>query len=354
MKVVIYTHYLKSGGAEKRASVIANYFHLHNIDVSIVTMHKVEEEYFVEQEISRYYVADSFNEYKQLSKKKRLLKLRNILINIKPDIIISFLSTYSFYATLAVRRSKELKNTKLIHAVTLYQKKYGLFERMVDRYCCRHADKIMLQCHEQLKCNKPFKNKCFVCYNPISDKWNDFIERDYSKLSLISAGRLTDQKNFSLTINAVAEAHKTNKNISLDIYGNGPLKEELNELINKLNASEYIKIYPFSFNLASEFEKHNVFVLSSKFEGFPNTLAEAMMSGLVCLSTPCPTGPSEIITDNSVGILYKNDKALCDNLLSLSKDLNLCRVMGQNARKSVKDRFEDKAVLPKLLEDISK
>ena len=144
-----------------------------------------------------------------------------------------------------------------------------------------------------------------------------------------------------------------NENISLDIYGDGPLKEELNKTIANLSASSYIKINDFSFNLATEFEKHNTFVLSSKFEGFPNTLAEAMMSGLACLSTPCPTGPKEMIENRKNGILFNDSDELCAHLLELASNANRCQELGKNARETAKSNFEDVVVLPRYLKNIS-
>lgn len=350
MKVVIYTHYLKNGGAEKRASIFANYLFKNKVDVEVVLMHQVEQEYPLNQNICKHYIANSKQEYKALSKKERLNKLTSILEEIKPTIIISFLSTYGLYAVLAKRKSKQLKNTKLIYAVSLYQRKYDLRHRIIDFLACLHSSYIFLQCNEQYKCNKLFKKKCYVIYNPIEDKWNEVsLERTYEDLAIISIGRLDKQKNYPLTIKVVKEFHKQNPKVSLDIYGEGKLKEKLNKLISRLNASEYIKIHPFSFEIEKEYLKHNIYISSSRYEGFPNSLVEAMMSSLVSLSFPCPTGPKEIIESNVNGLLFKTKKELISILNQLSQNKNMCISLAKEARLSTLNNFETNKSLSNLV-----
>ena len=353
MKVVIYTHYLASGGAEKRASVYANYLHNNGIHVVVITMHKVENEYFLDSNIERYYIAESKCDYSLLSKKQRLNKLTDILLKVKPDIVMSFLTTYGVYAALALEKSKELKYVKHIYAVSLYQRKYSLLQRIIDFFACLKADYISLQCKEQLKCNRLFRKKCFVTYNPIHDNYGKDLSRSYERLKIISAGRLTRQKNFEMTIKGVADFHKTNNNVTLDIYGKGPLRNKLEKIIHKLSADSYIKIHDFSNNLQEEFVKHNVFISSSKYEGFPNALAEAMMSGLVCLSTKCPTGPKEIISDKTNGFFIKNSKEITGILDLLSHSIPMCQRVASEARSFAKLKLEDKNVLPDFVKQLS-
>lgn len=352
MKVVIFTQYLKGGGAERRAAVYADYFYKNNIDVSVITMYKMDNEYHIDEKIPRYYVSESREDYKKVSKKQRLKILKKFLADLKPDFLISFLPIFSLYAILATKFSKKNKSIKNIYSTTLYQRKYSFFSRLIDFFDCLYADIISLQCKEQLKCNRLFKKKCVVNYNPIQDRWSDDIERDYSKLSIVSAGRLTKQKNFSLAIKSVALARAENPNISLTIYGDGELKEKLNSEIAKLNASSYIKILPYSENISEIFKRNNMFISSSKYEGFPNSLLEGMMSGLVCLSTPCPTGPSEIIQNGENGFLCKNANEFSKTIIMLSKNPELCAKISKNSRKSAKNRFEDCVVLPTLLDSI--
>ncbi len=353
MKIVIYTHYLKGGGAEKRATTYANYLFDSGIDVHVVTIYPTESEYTINNKIKRSFIASNKTEYDKLSIAKKTKRLREILTNIKPDVVVSFLTTYGLYTVFARRHCKELKNTKLVYCVTVYQRKYSLKHRIVDFLCCLHSDRISLQCYEQIKCNRLFKRKCIVNFNPVADKW-DVYKRNYSSLSIISVGRLTKQKRFDITIKAVCRAHAINSNISLDIFGDGPLKNKLNKLIKKYKAEKYIKLIGFSFELPKELEKHNMMISSSGFEGFPNGLAEGMLAGLVCLSTPCPTGPKEIIENNVNGILFKNKKELTSSIIRLINNPLLCENLGIEARKSCLKRFEASVVLPKFLKDLSK
>lgn len=352
MKVVIYTHYLKGGGAEKRAATYANYLFNSGVDVHVVTMHPVEQEYELNSNIARHFVAQSKDEYFKLSPGKRMKGLRSLLADVRPDIVVSFLTTYGLYACLAKRHCEELKDTKLIYAVSLYQRKYSLKSRFIDFLCCLLSDRISLQCHEQLKCNRLFKKKCIVNYNPIHDRW-DYYKREYSSLSIVSVGRLTKQKHFDLTIKAVHDAHITNPKISLDIYGSGPLKVKLQKLIKKLDAESYIKINEFSFNLPEVLKEHNVMISSSRYEGFPNGLAEGMLSGLVCLSTPCPTGPKEMIENCKNGMLFNGRRELVECIIKLGSNPELCEAISVNSRNTVLEKFEASVVLPKFLNDIS-
>ena len=353
MKIVVYTHVLQHGGAEKRATVYANYLYEYGYDVELVTMHGEDNEYFVQEGLPRHNVAKDYREYSKLNVFKRLNGLRKIFEDIKPDIIISFLPTFGFYAGLAVKTSKILRNkTKIVYSITLFQKKYSFTVKAVDFFAMSMSNAIALQCKEQEEINKKFKKKCLVCYNPIEDKWGREIQREYEKLSIIAVGRLTDQKNFNETIKAVAETHSINPNVSLDIFGSGEKKEELLKLIDSLDASSYIHLNDFSLKLNEEYEKHNVYISTSKYEGFPNSLAEAMMSGLVSISTPCPTGPREIIEDGVNGFLCKNSNEITKTLLKLLDDKKLCQLISKTSRESILNRFEKNKIMDENIKNI--
>lgn len=349
MKIMIFTQSITGGGAEKRASVYTNYMYKKGFDVTLVTMWPKDKEYYLEKGVKRSNVTDSQEKYIKLSKKERLKRLKKVIIDLKPDKIISFLPIFTAYVILATKFSRRTKNIEVIHSVALYQRKYKFFSRLIDIFCCVFSDKISLQCKEQLKCNKLFKKKCIISYNPIKDNWGN-QSLQFDSLKAMCVGRLTKQKNFKLAILSAVEAHNANVDISLDIFGSGPQEKTLKKIINKNNANDYIHINGFSPNLINEYSKHNIFILSSKYEGFPNVLGEAMMAGLVCLSSKCPSGPKEMIANNHNGYLINNRQELSKKLCFLAENKALCNNIGQEARKTALELFSDTVVLPKLIQ----
>ena len=352
MKVVLFSLSLNNGGAERRASVFANYFASKNIPTSLVTMTRGEKEYTLGKNVNRISVFESYDSYLKHSRICRIKMLREVLKKEKPSLIIAFIPTFAFYACLATKLCKELKKVPVVYAVTLYQKKYKLKERVYNLASCVLSDKILLQCKEQTKNNRLFKKKCVVSYNPIADSFKNIGERDYTYLHVMSVGRFVKHKCFDKTIEAVVNVHKIKPNISLDIYGQGPLKDKWQRLIIEKEAESYIKLKGFSENIFEEYKNHNCFVLSSQFEGFPNALAEAMMAGLVCVSKACPTGPKEMIYNGQNGYLFNHRNELESVLISLIGDNETCKRIAKEARNKATTEFEQDVVLNSLIDKL--
>ena len=98
---------------------------------------------------------------------------------------------------------------------------------------------------------------------------------------------------------------KNNFNIKLLLLGSGPEKYKINNLIIKLKLQKHIKILNFKKNPYPYIKKSDLFVLSSKYEGSPNVLLEAITLKKFVISSDCPTGPREILDDGKGGILFK-------------------------------------------------
>jgi glycosyltransferase involved in cell wall biosynthesis len=122
---------------------------------------------------------------------------------------------------------------------------------------------------------------------------------------LIAAGRLNHQKGFDLLLAAFATVAPKHPDWTLDIFGEGPLREKLERSVIALGLDGRARIHPPTSRLGERMRDASVHVLSSRFEGFPLILLEAMAAGMSVVSFDCPTGPGEIITHETDGLLVR-------------------------------------------------
>lgn len=133
---------------------------------------------------------------------------------------------------------------------------------------------------------------------PVHHDW--FVDEE--RPILIAAGRLAPWKGFSDLIRAMVLV-PPERRARLLILGDGPLRSELQSLIEELGLPDVVRLEGYVDNPLKYFAKADVFVLSSHVEGLPNVLVEAMMCGCTPVSTDCPTGPREVLDDGKFGYL---------------------------------------------------
>ena len=119
---------------------------------------------------------------------------------------------------------------------------------------------------------------------------------------LVAAGRLAPWKGFADLIEAVTLV-KAKRQVRLLILGDGPLRNDLQGLIESRGVGDVVQLVGYVENPLKYFSHSDVFVLSSLVEGLPNVLVEAMMCGCTPVSTDCPTGPSEVLQNGKFGYL---------------------------------------------------
>jgi glycosyltransferase involved in cell wall biosynthesis len=116
-------------------------------------------------------------------------------------------------------------------------------------------------------------------------------------------GRLAPQKGFDLLLEAFSRIARSFPEWRLVILGSGSLKDELEAKSRALNLGDQVVFLSACANPFPTLQAADLFVLSSRFEGFPNALAEAMSCGLAVISFACPYGPAEIIRHEVDGLL---------------------------------------------------
>lgn len=151
---------------------------------------------------------------------------------------------------------------------------------------------------------------------------------------LLAMGRLEEQKGFDDLITAFAEAGRMRHDWHLAIVGSGSRRRDLEAWASATGLGDRIHFPGLSADPDGWFRRADLFVLSSRFEGFPNVLLEAMAHGLACVACDCPTGPSDIIDDGKNGVLVEagSTTRLADAMSKLMDDLGERIRLGENAR----------------------
>lgn len=153
--------------------------------------------------------------------------------------------------------------------------------------------------------------KVSVICNPVIDgsmyekSWQTLDEpwfKDRREPVIVASGRLSLQKGFDILIQAVSILKKT-RPVKLLILGEGVLREKLEEDIDRLSLDNDVRLVGFKANPYPYYRNADVFVLSSRWEGQPLTLIEALALGTRVVSTNCRTGPAEILDGGSLGVL---------------------------------------------------
>ncbi|MFF6781744.1 glycosyltransferase [Streptomyces sp. NPDC012510] len=150
---------------------------------------------------------------------------------------------------------------------------------------------------------------------------------------IAAAGRLARGKRFDLLLEAFAKVAPKEPDWELRVYGGGKQKERLEALIEDLHLTDRAHLMGPHTPIEEEFARASIVVSASDAESFGMTLVEAMRCGVPVVSTDCPLGPAEIITDGTDGRLVPVDDphALADAILDLTADPDLRRAMGRAA-----------------------
>ena len=152
--------------------------------------------------------------------------------------------------------------------------------------------------------------------------------------TVVAAGRLTAQKGFDLLIRAWAVASRDNPGWRLHIHGTGPDRRLLRNLIVELGVEERTTLMGHTDDMSSVFTSAGLFVLSSRYEGFPMVMLEAMSHGLPIVAFDCPTGPAELVEDGVTGRLVSPGATaeLATTMSDLLRQPELRDRMGQAAK----------------------
>lgn len=316
------------GGAERVMSHLCNYLADRHEMVYIATDEYKGDIYYLRDNVKLY------NGLKYNNQLHALWVLRKTILKEKPDIIISFLTFINLAVLLATAFTRipvivsERGNLKT-------RKKWREYLRLI---LYPFAKGIVFQTNDA---RNHFKGKIFnnsvVIHNPVFvDPQLIDSKSTIKKKEISTIGRFEYQKNHEMTIKAFANISQKFPEYKLMIYGGGVLEEKLHQLIDSLDLKNRVILCGRIPDVHERIKESTLFVMSSRWEGMPNSLMEAMALGLPCISTDCPVGgPKELIQDGVNGYLIpvEDQKALEVKISEALLDLDKIAIIGNNARK---------------------
>jgi len=223
--------------------------------------------------------------------------------------------------------------------------------RIMKKVTFSFADKIVFHTEEVKKYfSKRIQKKGVIIQNMIMNENFSIKRPSETKKEIIAAGRLSEEKNYQMLINGFA--HTNLVDYKLRILGEGPYREKLQKLILSLNMQDKIILEGEVKNVMPYFAKGDIFVITSNHEGMPNTLIEAMVSGMACISTDFSSGGARALIQNRIdGILIPVDdiSALKEALLFLVNNPSAKEEIKTNAL-AIRFKNSKKEIMPHWVE----
>lgn len=338
MKICFLSYNLTDGGAQRVASVLCNDL-VKRHEVLLIVKERCAKEYTISEGV-KVITMDEDPGFKASRVKDfaAIGLLHRILKQERPDVVLGFLG-FAEAAFLGTRGIRSLK-----YIATIQNSPWSKPEQKLRRWTRDMAAMLspacMVQNHEQATYFPQWmQKKLFIMHNPVDPVYICADDHTYRPVrKLVTLGRLHDQKNQEMMIQAFAEiADAVDPAVCLEIYGDGAQKEKLQNLICELHMEERIHLLPFHKNPIEVYQKADAFILSSNFEGMPNALLEAMAVGLPCVSTDCRTGPKDIIRDGENGFLVPMNapSQMAEKMKFLIDHPEDAERMGRAARKDV-------------------
>lgn len=332
---------LEGGGAERVITNLANYFHEKGYGVGIVCLNYAPASYKPSAGIKVVYLVnrkDTTNLfYRLIYAGFTFVNLLRLLAREKPDCVVSFMTTVNLWTglTCSILRIPYVisERTPLDYTIN----KFSYLFKWVSFILYKKSKAIVIPAKGMIG---PFmKNKLFrklnnfkTIHNPVNLFSPHLSSQVYPRKYILAVGRLHHVKGFDLLINAYSRLAMVD--IDLVILGEGNERNNLLKQIEALGLSDRVKLIGFKNNLQDYYKQAEIFVLSSRNEGYPNALIEAMSFGCPCIAANCEFGPSEIINDRENGLLVdtNNVSELVNAILDLLTNPLLKQRISNNAK----------------------
>jgi glycosyltransferase involved in cell wall biosynthesis len=346
MNLLIFINSLHSGGAERVTVNLSNYWAEKGWQVTVVTLATPETDFFqLHPSVRRIALGlerDSGHPLAAIHNNlRRVVALRRVLRRHRPDVALAMMTTANILLVLAAAGLKDLVTVGSEHThppnIRLAIPWNLLRERLY-----RYLTALTALTEESASWLRQHTGACSISVIPNAAAWP--LPRQPPRLPppprtngrrlLLAVGRLSEEKGFDILIPAFQRLARDCLDWHLVILGEGPGREALEAQIADAGLANRIRLPGRAGNVGEWYEAADLYAMSSRFEGFPNTLAEAMAYGLPAVSFDCDTGPRDIIRHEVDGLLV----AAGDGA---ALEVALWRLMADD---SVRGQFAGKAI----------
>lgn len=327
-RIAMVIYGLEGGGAEYSARRMAAYWRAQRQDVRIFTLTAAGSDMAEDVPVTVLPVAGGTNAV--VRNLQRIRALRTALREFRADVVISFMEPTNVLAILAVRRTGI--PVIVSDRVDAARHSYGIVCRALRNVLYPFAVAAVVQTERARHHYPPFVlRRGVVIPNAV---YAVPVDVPHARNVIVAMGRLDRQKGFDLLLEAFAGVDREFPSWTLQIYGQGDEYERLVDMAKALGVAEKVVFKGYTREPAAALAACEIFVLSSRYEGFPNVLLEAMGQGRAVLAADCDSGPSAIVRDGENGILVPaNDaEALRRGLRVLMRDADLRARLGIAAR----------------------
>lgn len=359
MRILILIHSLRAGGAERVTANLANAWIERGWTVTVVTLTSKDWDFYVlhsaVRRVALGLTSDSGNILQGAwANLGRLAALRRVLRDEKPDVVLGMIATA---AVLSIVASGGLA-CKVLACEHIHPplSAAGKVWHRLRKYSYPYAARVVVLTDKSREWMQAHVPGCSLAVIPNAVPFPlpvseptllpERVTPRHQRI-MLAVGRLSKQKGFDLLIEAFSELATTHADWDLVILGDGPERSDLEAQVEALGLGHRVKLPGRAGNMPDWYTRADLFVMSSRFEGFPLVLIEAMAHGCPAVSFDCDTGPRDIIRDEMDGRLVRpvsDTGALATALMQLLDDETLRKRMAEQAIK-VQERFSMTRIL---------
>ena len=344
MKIFFVIKSLHAAAGTERATIaVANGLAKRNYEVGIVSFVNEGAPFFeVLPEVQLLYLYDKKDKRPSLIRDySRRVKLRAFYKQYKPDLIIIVGSGRSM---LNIPAARGIQNITWEHFNVNIN--WHLLHPLSKKLAAMYSDCVVtLTKQDAINFKNKYGGQNVLCIpNPVTI--DSSVKSPLTEKRVLCIGRLTQQKGYDYLMEAWSKVESRKNGWKLRIIGSGKLLPQVQESIRQLNLEDSIELIPSTDNVVKHYQESSIYVMSSRYEGLPLVLIEAMSMGLPIVSFDCETGPRDIVTHDVTGRLVPpfDTNKLAQELNDLMNDAPTRELYSQNALKNV-EKFETEKIL---------